>query len=802
MSIGALDAALSGLRVSQQQISNISTNIANVSTPGYTRKILPLSSQAVNGITTGVNAETIIRNVDLNLQRDLWTQVSQTELLDVKETYMNRIQQFHGPPDKELSIAAELGRLHDSFAALADSPEDPFKRLNTINQAEATAEKINNFSRLITQLRNDAQEEMRTVVTRVNDLLSQVSDFNRQIREHLAVGRSSATIADKRDEVVKELSGLIDITFFTRGDGVMVVQTNQGVEMVSDRVTPLTFNPTPQSATTYYPNSAAAVYVGNPATDTFSVDITARSPGGKLGGLLELRDQTFPKQMAQLDELAHKLALRFEAQGLRLFTDPSGNIPSDAPPDPTTLPNPTPVAYVGFSATIQVNDLVLANHALLQQGTYGASLSTGSNEVIRRVMEYAFGDVDFQQAIGNIDLRVSANAPPNDTLQNFLGIHSENTVTGTRNLGNFLAPADFITAANGELDPGTDTFRITFEEPDLGLGPINVDISLGAVPDTGGNFTQDLIAYITGTVIPGLPALSQAALTSMNVQFSESLNGQLVIESQGDITLDATAVPNGMGDDGLAFLGFAEGTTEAVDPYFDVQVGNSNPVRITIHPADDETDLLAALQAVTGLGVEDITLSTDGFLRLRPGGSYTNPDFGGDIRLIAGTGSSQGAGANTVIGPGTIPNGLNIVSALFGSFGTGPLQDLSPITDVGYASQTDASATPPIPTVAFRATLLGPGADISTNIFSSLRLTDFAQKMVNEQTQEQILIQSRKADEDSLKETLQQQLLNESAVNIDEELGNLIVYQNSYNAAARVITAVNQLFEELLNAVR
>ena len=49
MAIGALDAALSGLRVSQQQLSVISTNVANVNTDGYTRKILPQSTQAIGG---------------------------------------------------------------------------------------------------------------------------------------------------------------------------------------------------------------------------------------------------------------------------------------------------------------------------------------------------------------------------------------------------------------------------------------------------------------------------------------------------------------------------------------------------------------------------------------------------------------------------------------------------------------------------------------------------------------------------------------------------------------------------------
>jgi flagellar hook-associated protein 1 FlgK len=145
---------------------------------------------------------------------------------------------------------------------------------------------------------------------------------------------------------------------------------------------------------------------------------------------------------------------------------------------------------------------------------------------------------------------------------------------------------------------------------------------------------------------------------------------------------------------------------------------------------------------------------------------------------------------------------VNIVSALFGSFSTGPLQDLSPVSNVSYGSQTDASIAPPIPTIAFRNQYLGPGANISANIVGTSALIDYAQKIVNEQSQETVLIQARKVDEETLKETLQRQLLDQSGVNIDEELGALIQVQTAYAASARVITAVNQLFDELLNAIR
>jgi flagellar hook-associated protein 1 FlgK len=730
----------------------------------------------------------------LNLSRDLWTQISSSAELDIKASYLSRVQQFHGPPDKELSLAAEISRLHDSFAALADSPEDAFLQSNTVNQSVDTAHKLNEFSRLITTLRNDAQGEMETTIERINDLINQIAELNVDVANSTAVGRTTAIVEDKRDDAIKALSELIDITFFQRGDGTLVVQTNQGVELASNRAAQLTFRPTPQYATTYYPFSAGGVYVGDPLVpNSGAIDITASGVGGKLGGLIELRDETFPKQMAQLDELAHKMALRMEAQGLRLFTDESGNIPADTAPDSIAG---TAVPYVGFASRIQVNSDILADNSILQRGTYGATIATGSNEVIRRVLQYSFDSVEYQQAVGNIDLRVSGNAPPNDTLQDYLGVISENSVNGTRNLSSFLSAADYIAAADGALDPGSDTFRMTFEDTDLGLGPVNIDVSLAAVPDGAGNFVQDLITYINGTVIPALLPAEQAALADLDVTFSEGASGQLSVSTRGDITFDASVVTDGMGITGLATMGFAEGTTEAVDPYFDIQIGNNAPVRVTIAPGDDESDLMTKLLAVPGLAAEDLVTSTDGFLRIRPGNNYDDPDFGGDIKIIAGPFTADNAGAVA------IPDGVNIASALFGSFSTPPLQDLSPIANVNYGSQTDGSIAPPIPTIQFRTDYLGPGANISTGIFSGTTILDYSQKMVNEQSQESILTEARRGDSASLKETLQRQLMDDSGVNIDEELAHLIQVQTAYTASARVISAINDLFDDLITAIR
>ena len=798
MGLSSLDTALSGLKITQQQIDVISSNVANVGTEGYTRKILPQSTRVVDGRSIGVLPGTIIRNVDLRLEGDLWTQVSAVSFFDLKSEYLGRIDQFHGAPGANISVAGEVAKLQDSFAALANAPDDQFLQADVIDQAQDTATKINTLSQYYTTLRNDAQNEAEVVIQSINDLLDQIAELNSEIRFSGASGRTVAASEDSRDQSIKELSALLDIKVFSRGDGMLVVQTQEGVELASDRPAEIFFRPAPLSSTSSYPASVAGIFVGDPTQTASAIDITADNLGGKLGGLIELRDDIFPQKTAQLDELAHKMALRFEAQGLRLFTDQSGTIPPDTPPDTSTNPV-TAVPYVGFSSLIQVSTLVANDPSLLQTGTYGETLQSGANDIMRRVIEYTFGEFEYQTATNSdattsVDIRAAATGAT--TLQDWLGLAPTNQISSGISLTNYASVADIVTAGGTAVfGPGgseTDTFILRFDDPDVGGGPYDIEIDLRTVVAGGTSATQDLIDHITADVD------FAGAVADFGAAVSVGANGELVIESTGDIEIANSGVEP-LSAEGFAFLGLAITTSEAEDPYFDIQVGNNTPVRITIDPNDTETELLAQLDAVDGLATQ---IDADGFLSLRPGNDFNNPDFGGDITIIGGPFTTNSASlAGTLAGRASIDDGVNITQALFGTYqvlGGGIIEELSPIVDVTYQSETENGSGTFVP---FRSSLLGPDATVDTDITSSLSLKDFAQKIVHQISQEQALVQSRSADEKTLEGLLTQQLLNESGVNIDEELGNLIVMQTAYAASARVINVVDEIFQELLNVV-
>jgi len=118
-----------------------------------------------------------------------------------------------------------------------------------------------------------------------------------------------------------------------------------------------------------------------------------------MAAAIELRDTTLPRMAAELDLSAAHAAARFEAQGLRLFTDAAGAVPD------VTLPYAAG-GMLGFAAAVGVNPAVAADPALVRDGTHavpgapgGATAFTpnppgglaGFATLLDRLLDFTFG---------------------------------------------------------------------------------------------------------------------------------------------------------------------------------------------------------------------------------------------------------------------------------------------------------------------------------------------------------------------------------------------------------------------------
>ena len=96
---------------------------------------------------------------------------------------------------------------------------------------------------------------------------------------------------------------------------------------------------------------------------------------------------------------------------------------------------------------------------------------------------------------------------------------------------------------------------------------------------------------------------------------------------------------------------------------------------------------------------------------------------------------------------------------------------------------------------------LGGSGTISLPYGTGSTLVDFAANLVSNQSQQANTAQAALTSGQALQSTLQAKLQTQTGVSVDSELSNMVVLQNSYGANAKIITAVQSMWNDLLQAV-
>lgn len=422
----ALSISSSEIYNLSQQIALLGHNIANAGTPGYAVEDIPQTSLQAGGVGMGAANGLTQRAVDQQGQAAVLAQNGDVASLQTQQAALQQIDAAQGAVGSGTDIGSLLGGLANAYSALAANPANTAQQQAAVGAAQALATQINTVSNAIGTARQTAQDSIVSGVATLNSTLSALGDLSSKIVLARAQGQSTADLENQRAAAMDSLSQQISVKFYEQPDGDLLAVTQSGLNL------PLhgPANPFSTSAATVAPSEYAGGG-GLPGIALDGRDVTQQIAGGTLGANVQLRDSTLPAAQANIDEFAYTLASRFDAQGMTLFTDASGQVPQ------ASATPPVQAGYTGFASSIQVNPAVLANVALVRDGTHAVTASgsltaftpnppggpAGFTGGILRVLTYALGS---QSAPG------VAQTPPSTT-----GLGP----TGTINAG-FAAPAD------------------------------------------------------------------------------------------------------------------------------------------------------------------------------------------------------------------------------------------------------------------------------------------------------------------------------------------------------------------------
>ena len=315
MSLGnAISSALSGLRATQTGVGLIADNIANADTPGYVRKSVVQTTTAP-GSGGGVRVVGVTREIDLFVQRQLRAELAGANYANSISGYYSRIEQVYGQPGGINSLDTIYNNFTNSLQALVTSPESLATRSQVLNEAAVLAQHLNAMSADVQSLRSEAEVAIGSAVERINEILRGIEDVSNRIIGSDPAASETASLHDHRDLLVGELSTFVDIRTVESANGQMSIFTTSGVSLFDHKAAQLRFdgrdNLDAQSFWNADPDLRNVGTITLTSPSGYDIDLIQDESirSGALAAHLQMRDETLVQAQAQLDEIAHSLAL-------------------------------------------------------------------------------------------------------------------------------------------------------------------------------------------------------------------------------------------------------------------------------------------------------------------------------------------------------------------------------------------------------------------------------------------------------------------------------------------------------------
>jgi flagellar hook-associated protein 1 FlgK len=816
-----LQNAISGLQTTKQALQVISNNISNVNTEGYTRKITQQQERVVDGAGYGVEIANISRNVDEGVLRQLRTANGQNAQLSTADEFLKQVNTLFGKPEDNDSIAHRIADLGSQFDALAVTPETEATQFLTTKAASDVVDQFQQMSSELQRLRSEANTKITGAVTTFNSAMDSIVKLNAAIISFRASKVPTGELEDQRDQALNTMSNIMDIKYFPKGDGSITVFTGGGKTIVDglsaqhlSYTPPSVMSPTLEYTPTDAVNYLAPTQTGYPVGGVPGIfvgsnqlaadDITSDISTGQIKGLVDLRDTSLPSVQAQIDELAEKFKEtintvhnqgagyppvaamtgdRFVASGTSLnasglvrigIVDQNGNLQEEKTFD---LSDFTAIGTNGATAT----DLLNSTSGLNSMTNMTASLDANGHLVLSATNNNRI-------AINELTSSVDAAGDLDKGFSDFFG------------LNNFLSSTENFTRYRSDLDSSATASTVT---------------TAGTLQFSGSGYATS-VAYSAGASLTSVKnainanaTLQAQGVTAAVVADGDGFRLQItddggqefaMVETGGGSLLDDT----NLRPDTRAISQRLSVRSDLVDSPFFMSRGalQSNVFQSNTPTAD--ADPTATLDTY-GVGTGTLTFTIDKNTSTTINYDGTTDTLNSLVTAINSNSVLQTANitAQVVVSGSTYSlkisdgEGDNYWIDDTASSGNSMGVDTDQGVTVGDSSVAQDLAAAFNQDVTFLAAPgRGGGLAQTTTNFS-----DYAANILSSQSALTSATETSLNSNTNLKNELFDKNNSISGVNMDEEMSNLIVYEQAYMAAARMISTTNELFKALQDIV-
>ncbi|MGE3779971.1 MAG: flagellar basal body protein, partial [Pirellulaceae bacterium] len=160
--LGTLQIANNSLIAMQVGLQVVGNNIANASTPGYTRQEViytPAPTQSIGTLTLGlgVQIEGIIQRTDRFVGERLRSATSDLSNTGTQKQIYLQLESILGELT-ETDLSSSLNRFFSAINDVVNQPEDPAVRNLAVLQGESLSSDFQRLNARVRQIRSDANE--------------------------------------------------------------------------------------------------------------------------------------------------------------------------------------------------------------------------------------------------------------------------------------------------------------------------------------------------------------------------------------------------------------------------------------------------------------------------------------------------------------------------------------------------------------------------------------------------------------------------------------------------------------------
>ncbi|MFO0752695.1 MAG: flagellar hook-associated protein FlgK [Thermodesulfovibrionales bacterium] len=804
---GLFDIGKTSLLTARKALDTTAHNIANAATPGYTRQevlleTIPSGSVISRGASgRGARVSEVKRMYDSFVSLQLRNEKSSLAYWTSADKNSAKVESiFNDTNDTGISAA-----ITDFFAAwqeVAQYPEAYAQRASLLQNAQNLTVRINRAYTSLAEERKEIYSGSQRLVEEVNSLTSQIGTLN----DKISGSPGSLDLLDQRDSLLERLNEIVKVTTFTDNAGQYYVLLGGSILVGGGKVNDLSVQTDTGDTMRFYVQLASE-----------SKEVTAeiRNTGnGELGANIDARDGQILETMQQMNTFAFHLVETinfYNRQGygldgttgnnffesLYLTTDPAGG-------GTLTSVDLTDLDQITYEKKYKINYIDAATYAGLPldpDGVLGSQADyqqEGASGIYWRVRESSDGGSTWT-AVDPADVTVTpytSTSPDSRTLE-FGGLRA--SISGDQGVLSGNGSEEFLVEPRAgaaremrmeitdyrKIAASLDTFLIDGSNDTFTLNEGNGDKT---VTLAHGSYSGDELAQLMKEALENADSSQSSTYT---VSFDPILKKFSFI--------NGTANPNQISLTSAlpgfeASLGFAAGALSALNA--GVQAAGTIPVSTPF--VIDATNDTFSFSEDGGGTTKTVTLSH---------GTFTGEELAAYLKQSMEDADSTTSYTYTIAYDSlnnrfTFTNGNPSATLSWGS--TSVRETFGFDGDVTMASgATSVSDT----AVSSRAANGLPGDNRNAKSIADLinqlvvdgqTPLDYYRAVVATVGVEAYSAKTSLKAQNTIVEELERRREESSGISLDEEAANLLKWQKSYEAAAKMITIADELLKTLM----